>query len=128
MKDETNISNIDNTQTGNQMPFPLNVRKWIPKIEIDLNSGKYIRVMTYNILCDSLLSISTNIKESELNKMPYLKWEERRLKIINEISVLRPDIVCLQELEKDDFLINEFGRLNYDVISFFQKPRTKIKF
>ena len=75
--------------------------------------------MSYNILCDSLLSISMNIKESELNKMPFLKWEERRLKIINEISVIKPDIMCLQELEKDEHLISELGKMNFDVITFF---------
>jgi len=115
MKEDLNMKNIENIKENNYSAFPLNIRKWVPNLEIDLSSNQYLRVMSYNILCDSLLSISTNIKESELNKMPFLKWNERRKKILEEILIIKPDILCIQELEKDDFLIAGLGKMNFDV-------------
>ncbi len=115
MKEDINMKNIENIKENNNSAFPLNIRKWVPNLDIDLSSNHYLRVMSYNILCDSLLSISTNIKESELNKMPFLKWNERRKKILEEILIIKPDILCIQELEKDEFLIAELGKMNFDV-------------
>jgi mRNA deadenylase 3'-5' endonuclease subunit Ccr4 len=125
MKEDIKMTNVENLYDNNKSAFPLNIRKWVPKLNIDLSSNKYLRVLSYNILCDSLVSISTNIKESELNKMPFIKWEERRKKILEEISTLTPDIICLQELERDDYLISELGKMNFDVKLIFIK---KFKF
>lgn len=118
MKEDIKMKNIDNSIEGNKSTFPLNIRKWVPKLNLDMNSSKYLRVLSYNILCDSLLSISTNIREAEIKRMPFLKWEERRKKILQEITALNPDIICLQELERDEFLISELGKLKFDVRSF----------
>lgn len=115
MKEDINMMNSENLTENTKLEYPLNIRKWVPKLNIDLNSNNYFRVMSYNILCDSLLSISTNIKETELNKMPFIKWDERRKKILEEISTLKPDILCIQELERDDYLIAELGKKNFDV-------------
>jgi len=125
MKEDIKMTNVENLFENKKSSFPLNIRKWVPKLNIDLSSNKYLRVLSYNILCDSLVSISTNIKESELNKMPFIKWEERRKKIFEEISTLTPDIICLQELERDEYLISELGKMNFDVKLIFIK---KFKF
>lgn len=115
MKNDIDMNNSENQKESFRKPFPYNFRKWIPQVNIDAESNDCFRVMSYNILSDSLLSISTNIKESELNKMPYLQWNERRQRLLNEIALIKPDIVCLQELEKDEIFFSEFGKLNYDV-------------
>jgi len=95
--------------------FPFNRRCWVPDIKINNLNGEYIRVVTYNILCDSLLSISTQISEEDIKKMPFLYWENRRKKIIDELKELDGDIIALQEFERDETLIDEMGKLGYDV-------------
>lgn len=102
--------------TKNEKSFPFNVRNWVPAIDIDETSDKVIRVVTYNILSDSLLSISTQIDEADLKKLPHLKWEKRRINILNEILELKGDIICIQEFERDEFFIEELGKNGYDVI------------
>jgi mRNA deadenylase 3'-5' endonuclease subunit Ccr4 len=97
--------------------FPFNYRSWAPKIELDVsNNPNLIRIVSYNILCDSLLPISTQIDESELPKLPYLLWENRRQAILNEITELKPDLICFQEFERDTIIIEEFWKMGYDVI------------
>ena len=96
--------------------FPYNVRNWVPNIKIDIESNNYFRVMSYNILCESLFTTSTNMQESELENYPYLKWEKRKKNILKEIQTIKPDILCLQELERDEYLINELGLMNFDVL------------
>jgi hypothetical protein len=89
-------------------------RTWVPEIQKN-QKNNYIRVMSYNILCDSLASISTNIKESELKNFPFLNWEIRRKKILEEIKLHSPDILCIQELERDEILLNSLGEMGFDV-------------
>ena len=108
-----NYNNNNNNSTKKYDKKPP-TRKWIPEININPKNN-YIRVMSYNILCDSLASISTNIKESEFKNLQYLNWEIRRQKILNEIKLHLPDILCLQELERDEILLNSLGELGYDV-------------
>ena len=67
-----------------EKPFPFHFRNWLPNIDSSeiksklKNSNKYIRIINYTLLCNSLIPISTYIKESELIKFPYLNWEVRR--------------------------------------------------
>ena len=95
--------------------FPFNRRSWVPDINIKNLNRDYIRVVAYNILCDSLLPISTQISEEDIKKMPFLYWENRRKKIIDESKELYGDIIALQEFERDEILIDEMGKLGYDV-------------
>ena len=97
--------------------FPFNYRYWVPEIEIkDIETTpQYIRVMSYNILCDSLLSVSTQIQEEDLINYAHMSWENRKKAILNEIKELKPDVICLQEFERDEDLIRNLGVLKYDV-------------
>lgn len=96
--------------------FPFNFRYFVPEINLEIEQNPdYIRIISYNILCDSLLPISTNINEEDLNNYPYMLWENRKNKIIQEIKELKGDIICLQEFERDEQFIGALGKLGYDV-------------
>jgi mRNA deadenylase 3'-5' endonuclease subunit Ccr4 len=101
--------------------FPFNYRTWVHEIQINNSNGEYIRVVTYNILADSLLSISTQIHESEFENLPHLLWENRRASILEELKELDGDVLCLQEFEKDELMIEELGKLGYDVKNNYTK-------
>lgn len=92
------------------------LRKWTPNIDTDIYRDKMIRVMTYNILCDSLITVSTGIDEKECENNPILKWSERKQRILKEIVEFKSDIVCIQEFEKDEEFIRIMGQNSYDVI------------
>ena len=89
-------------------PFPFNYREWLPNIDMSLllsklqNKDYLIRVMSYNILCDSLLPVSTKIPENATTQFPYLQWSFRAKQLLNEITQISPDIICFQEIEKDE--------------------------
>lgn len=100
-------------------PFPFNYRSWVPDLNIPTDSDKYVRVISYNILCDSLLSVSTQISEEDIVKTPYLQWENRKKVIIQEILALKADIICMQEFERDEALIKELGQAGYNVWNLF---------
>ena len=110
-----------------ERPFPYNVRRWIPEIEPEkiitkLKHPHYLtRVVQYNILCDSLLPISTKIVEEDLVKLPYLSWENRSKKILMELKTLNADLIALIEFEKDQNFIKELNNNGYE---FAFKPRT----
>jgi mRNA deadenylase 3'-5' endonuclease subunit Ccr4 len=101
--------------------FPFNYRSWVPEIDESKISGETVRIVSYNILCDSLLSISTEIAEEEFERLPYLYWENRRGTIISEITELNPDILCIQEFERDNEMIEAFAVMGYDC-SFKPRP------
>ena len=77
--------------------------------------------MQYNILCDSLLPISTRIIEEDLKKLPHLSWENRSKKIIEELKTLNGDLISLTELENDVNFMRELNNAGYE-LGF--KPRT----
>lgn len=79
-----------------------------------------MRVTSYNILADHLLE-HTAPKESIKNNEEYLTWEYRRSKILNELKTLNSDIICCQELVRDEKFIKEMGNYGYN-LAF--KPRT----
>lgn len=112
--------------TENDTPFPYNYRKWVPdfKTEALLSKLKHpnhlIRVVQYNILCDSLLPISTKIFEEDLKLYPYFSWENRSEKILNELKTINADLIGLTEVENDSNFIKKLQELNYE---FALKPR-----
>ena len=108
-------------------PFPYNVRRWLPEIELDkiipsLKHPHYhTRIIQYNVLCDSLLPISTKIVEDDIPKLPYLLWENRSKKILSELKTLNGDLISLIEIEKDENFIKVLNSYGYE-LAF--KPRT----
>ena len=109
-----------------ERPFPYNIRRWIPEIEINkitqnLKHPHYLtRIVQYNVLCDSLLPASTKILEEDLIKLPYLSWENRSKKILSELKTLNADLISLVEIEKDEKFIKELNSYGYE---FAFKPR-----
>lgn len=63
-----------------------------------------IRVMQWNILCDSL---SNNFDRCPAE---ILTWEYREPLIVHHISRSMADIVCLQEVDKFDSLMQKLSR------------------
>jgi mRNA deadenylase 3'-5' endonuclease subunit Ccr4 len=114
-------------QIISQKPFPFNIRDWYPEIELEkiiekISNTQYpIRIVQYNILCDSLLPISTRIIEEDLKKLPHLSWENRAKKIIEELKTLNGDLISLTELENDVNFMRELNNAGYE-LGF--KPRT----
>jgi len=97
--------------------FPFNFREFVPEVQIENMSGDpdYIRIISYNILSDSLLPISMNIPEKEIVNLPHLHWEKRKNKILSELAELSADIICLQEFERDESFIKTLGDSGYNV-------------
>ena len=108
-------------------PFPYNVRSWYPDISFEKitetlpNTKSLIRIVQYNILCDSLLPVSTRILEEDLKLLPHLSWENRSKKIINELKTLNPDLISITEIENDEKFMRELNNSGYE-LAF--KPRT----
>lgn len=95
-------------------PFPFSERTWAPNVEIEDNPNN-VRVITYNIMADSLVTISCSLTEEQMKKLPYLEWAVRREKILDELQGLDGDIICLQEFERDEEFITRMAKLGYDV-------------
>ena len=114
-------------QIISDQPFPYNIRSWYPDIPLEKISSKLsknqclIRVVQYNILCDSLLPISTHIIEEDLQKFPYFSWINRSKKILEELKTLNGDMISLIEIENDSNFMKEMNNIGYE-IAF--KPRT----
>ena len=114
-------------KTDSKTEKPLYLRNWIPNIEpLEIksklkNPNKYIRIINYNLLCDSLLAASTHIKESDLTKLPYLNWEIRREKLLSELKEIDGDLIGFEEIERDDKFMEYFIKNDYNLIF---KPRT----
>jgi len=72
-------------------------RRYLYKTKVD--RGRTIRVMTYNILADSLVEKTQATGET---------WESRSEKICKEIEILNPDILTINELDEADESIQTF--------------------
>jgi len=127
---ESNNSSIPDFQPYiilSQKPFPYNIRNWYPDIPYEkilekLSNTQYpIRIVQYNVLCDSLLPVSTRIVEDDIKKLPHLLWENRSKKILEELITLNADLISLTEIENDINFMKELNKARYEV-SF--KPRT----
>lgn len=95
---------------------PLLARRWVsvraaPAVaDQDGVQFRSLRVMTFNILADSKQG------EEEWSATPpeALDWERRKLRLLEEIMRVSPDIVCFQELDHvDDFFKPELEELGY---------------
>ena len=125
-KEESNFSE-PKFQILSEQPFPYNIRSWYPDIPTEKIAEKLsknqtlIRVVQYNILCDSLLPVSTHIVEEDLKKYHYFSWENRSKKILEELKTLNADLISLIEFENDPNFIKELNNYGYE-LAF--KPRT----
>lgn len=73
--------------------------------------------MSYNILSED--NMLNNPDLYSLCSPAILKWPERGQRILQEIGIVDPDILCLQEVYIDhytDFYKPELQRKGYDVI------------
>ena len=125
--EENNIQENDTYQIISSKPFPLNIRNWYPDIPFEKilekipNTQYPIRIAQYNILCDSLLPVSTRILEEDLKKLPHLSWENRAKKILEELKTINADLISITEIENDAKFMRELNNSGYEVAF---KPRT----
>jgi len=123
---ESNNNNINKNNKNNKL-FPFNYRNFIPnidqnKIENTLSDkNKYIRVIQYNILCDSLLKATTKLTEESIKKFDFYNWDNRKKRIFEELNNLDGDLIGFEEFERDENFIKEFNQIGYE---FLFKPRT----
>ena len=78
-----------------------------------------IKILSYNILAQSLLSDSLHLTNEEINEIDYLKLDYRFNKILEKIIELEPDICLFQEYEQNgklEELLNS-KNLSYKIIT-----------
>ena len=82
-----------------------------------------IKILSYNILAQNLLSDSLHLSNEEIENIPYLEIDYRFNKIFEKIEELNPDICLFQEFEQNGKLKNLFSskKLPYDTI-FKKRP------
>ncbi len=82
-----------------------------------------IKILSYNILAQNLLSDSLHLSNEEIDNIPYLEIDYRFNKIFEKIEELNPDICLFQEFEQNGKLKNLFSskKLPYDTI-FKKRP------
>lgn len=97
-------------------------RAWVPNLKLKDNVS-FLRIASYNILADSLMSASTDIPESDLSYYPFLNWNLRKKMFLQEINHFNCDVVCIQELERDKDFIEELNNLGYELI-FTPRPNS----
>ena len=71
---------------------------------------KQIRIGNYNILAQSLLSVSLRGNAKKENKK-YLTWNFRKKLIEKQISKLNFDVLCIEEFENDSQFVNELNKM-----------------
>lgn len=81
-------------------------------------SNAAIRVMQWNILSQSLGLENDNFVACPEEA---LQWSTRRFRLLEEMLVHKPDILCLQEVDHFHFLQKTLGRVGYTG-TFFPKP------
>ena len=124
---ESNNNNINNNNKNKNKDFPFNYRNFIPNIDQNIientlsDKNKYIRVIQYNILCDSLLKATTKLTEESIKKFDFYNWENRKKRILEELKNLNGDLIGFEEFERDENFIKEFNQIGYE---FLFKPRT----
>ncbi len=73
--------------------FTLAQQQQPPTTTTDLSNKHHVTIMTYNVLAQHLVSRSW----FGYAKADTLKWKQRKLNLAEEIEVLDPDVLCLQE-------------------------------
>ena len=84
-----------------------------PDTTTPANETAFVRVMTYNILCPSMATVDMYMTTPD----SALDWNYRRERIIHEIEMYNPDIVCLQEVQAkiiEPWFYPEMKRLGYE--------------
>ena len=99
---------LQQTLKRNYLTLPNN-----EKYNIKQNKKLKTRVMCYNIMANSLMSIYETHLDFEKK---YMSWEYRSLLLIKEIKAYNPDIIGLQELDYSDTAIRDEFADNYDFI------------
>lgn len=109
----------------NHMPVPeINVSllernfRLINKPELP-NESAFVRVMTYNVLCPTMATVDMYMTTPDAA----LDWNYRKERILHEIEMYNPDIVCLQEVQSkvnDTWLIPEMDKLGYNGFSIMK--------
>jgi CCR4-NOT transcription complex subunit 6 len=84
------------TNTG---PPPPNERDWIELDSTPHSKADMLSVLSFNILCDKAAT------QSQFGYTPsfYLSWDVRKDAILNEIHYRDADIVCLQEMDSENY-------------------------
>ena len=79
-----------------------------------------IKIMSYNILAQNLLSDSLHLTNEEIDNIPYLGIDYRFNKIFEKIEELSPDICLFQEFEKNGKLKKLFDSKNLPYETIFK--------
>ncbi|KAM7346007.1 protein angel [Cochliomyia hominivorax] len=105
-------------------------RKWKPELErlepTDKSVPNY-KLLSYNILAQDLLVEHLYLYSTIDNKM--LRWDNRLSKLRDEITILMPDILCLQEMQYDHLkeLVQWISTANNQRFEYVFKKRTGIR-
>lgn len=83
----------------------------------DKKTGPVIRIMQWNMLAQALCHGSDNFV---LCPKEALDWENRKIRVLEELLQYSPDILCLEEVDKFDFLQTNLRKVGYDGL-FFDK-------
>lgn len=107
------IQSCSQRLTTDAFEYLLNRRELTTKQD---DHGHKLRVMSYNILAESLAShTATDFKPFDLK---YLDWNHRSKSIFKEIAFYSPDILCLQELDRNDkLLMPSLEKMEYQYVS-----------
>lgn len=80
-----------------------------------------IKILSYNILAQSLLSDSLKMTEEQIKNTTYLDIDYRSNKIVETIDNLNPDICLFQEYEKQSKLKEKLKTNNHSYEILFKK-------
>ncbi|KAI9500577.1 Endonuclease/exonuclease/phosphatase [Coemansia spiralis] len=109
--------------SGSAMAAPPD-RQWIAlDKDVKTDSPEVITVLSYNVLCPKY---ATPQMYSYCPSWA-LAWEYRRDIIMSELTAFQPDIVCLQEVEAnqyEEFFKEKLGELGYEGV-FWTKSRAR---
>ncbi|KAJ2770995.1 RNA exonuclease ngl2 [Coemansia nantahalensis] len=106
------------------VPAACRERRWLPVAErADALTERAFTVMSYNVLCQKLV---------QRHLFPYaskssLKWKGRRPLLLDELSHLKPDLMCLQEVYTknwDDTFSMWFQREGYEAKRFQSRAKS----
>ncbi|KAJ2682469.1 Glucose-repressible alcohol dehydrogenase transcriptional effector [Coemansia spiralis] len=109
--------------SGTAMAAPPD-RQWVPlDKDVKTDSPDVITVLSYNVLCPKYAT------PQMYNYCPSwaLAWEYRRDTIMSELNAFQPDIICLQEVEAnqfDEFFKEKLSEMGYEGV-FWTKSRAR---
>ncbi|KAG2306145.1 hypothetical protein Bca52824_025893 [Brassica carinata] len=95
---------------ADQMPTSRIARDWIDSDTSPVSEDRFT-VVSYNILGDRNSSYHKDLYSNV--SFPYLKWGYRKRLICEELIRLRPDIICMQEVDKYFDLFSMMEKAGY---------------